>query len=812
MATTTTAPTLTLSGGTRLTKALVLGQPFVIGSARDAQFRIPHPSVAPRHAQVIWDGRRTSVENVSGTLELKVRDAVIRQATLRDGDTLRIGDFLFNFASPKSTVGFTGAPTVVFRGQTVEEITLQDGITFGSSEDADVLLDDDTLLPVHAIMQQDDQGFTIVDKGGSGLLANGRFFERHRLYMGDRLDFGEEHTFVFSGWALRRIPGDAACALTAQRLEVVSRQGKCLLRDAGFEAGAREFVGIIGPSGAGKTTLLRALCGLNPLSGGEIFLNKTPSSRLGDVTSYFGYVPQKEIVHLDLTGRQALQYAAALRLPARAPWLEILKLISQLAERLGLSAHLDVPARNLSGGQLKRLSVAVEMLSQPPMLLLDEPTSGLDPEAETLLMRQLRDLTTTGCTVVCATHLMENTYLMDSVEIVSAAAQKGEPGTTVFRGRPSAASEFFGTRELAEIYPRLRQQVPSEWRKTYEEKFHLPAAAPKPPPEPVNPPPRPRETRRPAIPVLLKRQWDILRADRKNLWLLFAQPVVIGLLLNIAAAGSESQTATKLFLACIATFWMACGQAAPEVVRERAIFERERFSGLRVRSYLLAKSAWLWALSLVQALVLFLTLKLGGDLQGAFLWQLVALGCTSFAATGLGLLISAWARNVLQAVLLVPILTIPQILFSGYVFSLKDWEQHATPRIISRFFPGFASQRIVDTSLLWGKPISNFDDMDKAGLVTSFENLSAALRSMSVWLNPATQTRVILNEPAMYSETRGQPPRVKEVDWDPENPPSFRLGAVYAWSAPAWKAVIMLMIWGMGGFLASFIFLKQQRE
>jgi ABC-type multidrug transport system fused ATPase/permease subunit len=150
---------------------------------------------------------------------------------------------------------------VQFQGKRVPEVPAADGLSFGSSAEADVRLDDPSLLPVHACLARDADGFAVVDKGGAGLLANGRFFDRHRLLIGDRLDFGEQYAFTFDGFALRRIPREAGCALTAQHVAVRSRQ-RVILGDAGFAARAGEFAGIIGPSGAGKSTLLRILAGI----------------------------------------------------------------------------------------------------------------------------------------------------------------------------------------------------------------------------------------------------------------------------------------------------------------------------------------------------------------------------------------------------------------------------------------------------------------------------------------------------------------------------------------------------------------------
>jgi ABC-type multidrug transport system ATPase subunit len=795
-----------------MTKPLTRDHAFIIGSARGAFFRIPHPSLAARHATLLWNGNETRVEDTSGGMGMKVNGQAQFAAVLADGDVIRLGEFEFTYraaADPKP-VNAELDFTVSLRGQNVSEIRLTSGLTFGNGPQADVRMNDQTLLPIHASLELGADGFTIVDKGGSGLLANGSFFECHLLLIGDRLDFGEEHTFSFDGWAIRRIPGEAGCALTAQHLGVKSG-ARSILNDAGFAAQAGEFVGIIGPSGAGKSTLLRALLGLVRTASGTVKLNQAEAAALPDAAGYFGYVPQKEIVHLELSGRQALRYAAALRLPARTPRNEIEKLINHLAARLGLTEHLDTRASQLSGGQLKRLSVAVELLSRPPVLLLDEPTSGLDPESETLLMRQLRELTATGCTVVCTTHLMENVHLMDSVEVVAAAPQQGEAGTTIFRGKPSAAREHFETRDFAGIYQRLREKKPSQWREIFLQRTKQEISAPQAPAEPSDPPPRPRHKHRAALPVLLRRQMDILLSDRKNVLLMLGQPLLIGALIAIAAAGTKDQSATKMFLAYIAAFWMACGNAAPELVRERAIFERERFAGLGIMAYLSSKFHSLGVIAIVQSMLLFGILKIAG-VSGSVWWQILALGSTALAATGIGLLISAWARTVLQAVLLVPVLTIPQILFSGYVFKAQDWNQRPVPRILSRAFPGFAAQRIVDTSLLWGVRIVNYSDMDDAGLITSYENLCTALYPTSAWLHADASHKFAVDETQLYSEARGLPLARRELIWDAKSPPAFRLGAVYAWPTPALNGLIVLSLWAALSIGGTALLLRRQTD
>jgi hypothetical protein len=401
---------------------------------------------------------------------------------------------------------------------------------------------------------------------------------------------------------------------------------------------------------------------------------------------------------------------------------------------------------------------------------------------------------------------------MDTVEVVVAAPKEGEPGTTIFRGKPRVAREHFEVDDFASIYERLREKKPSQWREVFQRHAKEDAGAPPLPPVPAPPPPRPKHRRRAAFPVLLRRQWELLRSDVKNVVLLLGQPLLIGLLLAVAAAGEKDQSATKLFLACIATFWMACGNAASELVRERAIFERERFAGLGIISYLGAKIAWLWVVSLLQAVLLLGVIKLCGGARGSLTWQFLALGSTSLAATSIGLCISAWARTTLQAVLLVPVVTIPQILFSGYVFEAKDWNDRPVPRIASRFFPGFAAQRMVDTSLMWQERILNYSDLDDAGLIKSYENLRTALAPTSAWLRAGVPQTFTMDESRLYSAAPGRPMQVKEFTWDVKNPPAFRLGATYAWPQPAYHGLLLLILWSLLGVGGAAALLRFRRD
>lgn len=829
-------PKITLEGGTKLSRALAAGQKLIIGQAQTAQFRIPHPSVASQHCELAWDGAgRVTARAMEPGGKLEINGVEISGTKdLRDGDILHVGLFLIRVTIPAVLVvdaaatapapagkqtaeaGGAGLPVLLYKGRQVTEFKVADGLTMGTAEDVDVRLEGARISPRHLAIRAgaDAGGFEVVDSGETGSLINGKYFETHVLTIGDFLAVGD-YWFVFDGYAMRQVAGAAGSGIKASGLVVKRGTGEPILAEAGFDALPGEFVGILGPSGAGKTTLLRALCALTRVDGGEVLVDGTPIGQFADLSDVLGFVPQQEIVHLDLTARQALYFSALLRLPARTPLPEVERLIHMLATRLGLGPHLDTRARNLSGGQLKRLSVCVELLKRPSLLFLDEPTSGLDPESETELMQQLQELTFTGCTVVATTHVMENVYLMNRVQVVMAgreeATGKALPGTTIFSGRPREAREFFGVPSLAKLYARLRDKPRDEWKKLAAESIPPPSTPPLPPAAIKRPP----LARRPALPILLRRHWALLRADARSLFLLAGQPLLIALLIALTAVGA-TESATKLFLAAIATLWLSCSNAATEIVGERSIFRREQFVGLSPFQYLLAKFIGLGVLSTLQAWLLLGVLKAAGNgLEGWLGWQGLCLTGCAFAATGIGLALSAWAKTSLQAVLLVPVVIIPQILFGGYVFPVQDWNNAAFPRLVSRVMPSFAAQRMMDTSLMWDKPVTDYLDLEEKGLRKAYDNLCTTLYPAGAWIRPGTTREYTIDESTLYRLPADADPTEKlgpaTFKWTLENPPGFRLGVVYHHARPLWAACLHLALLTVCSFALAMVPLARRR-
>ncbi|MFY8215559.1 MAG: ATP-binding cassette domain-containing protein, partial [Chthoniobacterales bacterium] len=563
--------------------------------------------------------------------------------------------------------------------KTTPVLTLQHGTVIGRAADADFTLDDPSISRRHLEVETLSPGWKVTDLGSrSGTYLNGRLILSARLTWGDILQLGD--VFLrFDGIRLEPVKAGGGASLSA--IDIRKAAGETVILDSvSVTIQPGEFVGVIGPSGAGKSSLLDALCGLRPADSGEVLIDAHDLYAHPEILrDQFGYVPQDDIVPLELTVRAGLDFSARLRLPCGVPAAERLHLVEVTLARLGLENRADTRVGKLSGGQRKRVSVAAELLMRPRLLFLDEPTSGLDPAAEFTLMEQLRGLAANGCTVVCTTHVLENAHLMDRMIILAA-------GRLVYDGAPSEACAHFGVGRLTDVYLAVQDQprpaatsTADNLEKTrgYGGEGAVKHASQ-------------RMRRAAAFPILLAREWAILCADWKNILLLIGQPVLIAFLVTWVS----SDTALVLFFSIIATLWFGCGNAAQEVVRELPMLRRERLVGLGRGAYLSAKFVSLSRLTVIQSLLMYGCMQVGsGGLAGNVVWQLAALMATSLAAVSIGLAISGWARSVLQAVMLVPLILIPQILFSGFTPPAGDMK--SAPYFVSTLMPSASARQVM---------------------------------------------------------------------------------------------------------------------
>jgi ABC-type multidrug transport system ATPase subunit/ABC-type multidrug transport system permease subunit len=425
--------------------------------------------------------------------------------------------------------------------------------------------------------------------------------------------------------------------------------GARILGPVSLEVAPGSLVALMGPSGSGKSTLLRVLAGIVRPTAGSAMWDQQPTA---SAVQALGYVPQRESVHDQLTTREALRYAAALRLDGSA---DIASRVEAVLHELDLPGQADTLIRSLSGGERRRAACGLELVGDPPVLLLDEPTSGLDEVLERRLMQLFRRLAGHDRAVLVATHATASLDLCDEVIVLA-------HGQTTYRG--SAA----GTRaHVSEVAEKSVASAPSQAIRT-------PAVAS-----------APVALSRPfrlELRVLAGRYLRTLMRDRRTLAVLVLQAPVIGLLIALVfhsgalAAGASPIGAVELvFLVMTGAIWLGVASAIREVVKERGLVEREFDVGIRLDAYVLAKALVLFALSFVQVLLLVLVVAalrpLGIGRNGmAELFAIAVL--TAWASAAMGLAVSCVARSVDQAAGAVPLLLMPQLLFAGGLIPLAQ--------------------------------------------------------------------------------------------------------------------------------------------
>ena len=478
---------------------------------------------------------------------------------------------------------------------------------------------------------------------------------------------------------------------------------KALLDDVSITLRPGAFVAILGASGAGKTMLLRALSGQMQSQQGDVFYNGLNLLRhRHQFSTTTGFVPQDDIVHKNLPVEDALEYAAWLRLPCNTPRQELVARIEEVLEDVDLTDQRKQLISRLSGGQRKRVNIALELLGRPTVFYLDEPTSGLDPGLDLKMMQLLRRLADRGQTVVLVTHTTSNIDLCDDICFLAPG------GRLAYFGPPNQLKAFFHSEEYADIYNHLYEE-PERWAERFRQSPDYQQYVERPHEQPEN---IARAWERENAPepgagacdnsvlqfwYLTRRYVNVMVHDLPTLLLLLLQAPIIAALvwlladhdvLRNTAAGVMSKGAPQdvyaqevLFTLIVSAIWFGIINAAREIVKEAPIYRRERAVNLRLFPYVLSKVVVLGALLAVQDFILLYIVStkagypanglLWRGTSGAFAELYVTLLLSSFAGLMMGLVISALVPNSDRAVSIVPVLLIPQIIFASVIFELK---------------------------------------------------------------------------------------------------------------------------------------------
>jgi ABC-type multidrug transport system ATPase subunit len=436
------------------------------------------------------------------------------------------------------------------------------------------------------------------------------------------------------------------------------------LHKSTFDIQKGSFVAILGPTGCGKSTLLKTLIGDEPLTSGKILFSglELNEDNMNVLKTKIGYVPQDDIIHIDLTVIKALKYTANIRLHDKSIEFRNSK-IEEVLQLLKIDHIRKNRISKISGGQRKRLAIAIELLSAPEILFLDEPTSPLDPHTVRELLRTLKSMTNEGTTVIMVTHKPEDLNFVDQAMFLA------EGGNITYFGPSKGYLNYFGVNDSADIYLKLVDKAKDEWIKKYQKQDIN---------EIVSVIDNTNNSKKDPN-YFIQFIWLTIRNlnlkvnDTKNLLILFVQAPIIAICLCIIFDNIEQGV---LFFMSISAIWLGANNAAREIVSEQKIYKRERMFNLGIFPYIFSKITVIGLITIIQSFffTLILYLWFNGDyrdysglqLQSPF-FAMIWFTYISLASALMGLLISALAKTAEQVMSIIPIVLIPQIIFAGII-------------------------------------------------------------------------------------------------------------------------------------------------
>jgi ABC-type multidrug transport system ATPase subunit len=578
-------------------------------------------------------------------------------------------------------------------------------LTIGRSPDNDVVVDDLLASRHHARLSQTPAGWMLVDLNShNGTFVNGARIHQQIIGPEDIVAIGHLR-FHLSGGRLEEYTDTGDITFEARELSVVI-DGKTLLDRVGFFLAPRSLLAVIGPSGSGKSTLLKALTGLRPADyGGVGYGGRDLYANYDELRSRIGLVPQDDILHTQLQVRTALSYSARLRFPQDVSVGEREHRIDTVLADLGLSNQASQRIDTLSGGQRKRTSTALELLTQPSLLFLDEPTSGLDSGWDKSVMTKLRELADGGRTVVVVSHSVAHLDVCDRLLVLAPG------GRMAYFGPPDQALAYFGAADYADMYTMLERDAAFDWAgrfrasPQYNQYVVQPASAgqshsPMAPPGAASA----QQTFGSQLSTLCQRYLAVIGADRQFIILMAAMPLVLAIFSHVvpapnglslfSAEGRPSSKAFQLLLVLIIGGCLIGSTAAVrEIVKERPIYERERAIGLHPMAYLASKVVVLAGLTAVQAFILAVLGLIGrkgpdsGSALGSGSFEIIVLViATTLCSMTIGLLLSALVKNADRTMPLLVVIIMAQLLLSGGLFAIAG-------RPLLQFFSWFAPAR-----------------------------------------------------------------------------------------------------------------------
>ena len=722
-------PRLVIEESGQPARSVDLTQPdYSLGRADDNSIQIASPIVSRHHLRIERSGagyRILPLPEASNPLLHEGRP-LAGPRMLEHGDMLRIG------GQNPGTMVTLRYHVPALAGQVVPTTPIRFGeksvLQIGRDPTSDIRLDTPLISRFHAQVERVGQRYRLRDlRSSNGTFVNGqRITEEVWLKPDDQVRIGP-YRFVLGEDGFDRYDESHGLRVDVVGLNKWVRKDLNILQNISLVMQPREFVVVVGQSGGGKSTLVDAVAGYRPATHGRVFVNGIDVYRHFDAVRYdIGFVPQRDIIHMELTVFQAMDYAAQLRMPPDTSAAERRKRVEEVLDDLDLAHRKDVQISGLSGGQQKRVSIGVELLTKPGLFFLDEPTSGLDPGTETALMQLMRRLADQGRTIILITHATKNVMLADKVIFLARGgyvAWFGPPDEALayFDGYRSERDRRAGSMEFDQIYAILDDPAngtPAEWAKRFQEhgayqryivqelaeQGHAPSQAAAVPL--AHAPGRPKRARPRQVSalrqffILSARNLRILTRDRSSLILMLAAAPIVGMLdivlsfllkRNPFDAGADGQMPNVMItLFLLALYGVMVGALAQmrEIVKEQDIYKRERLVNLKIIPYVMSKIWVAGLLALYQSTAYVVIHYLAFDMPGGFLeFGLIYITIAAGTMSGmmLGLFASALAPNANSAPLIVILMILPQIVLGGALIAMPGAGEYVSAFTVTRW-------------------------------------------------------------------------------------------------------------------------------
>ncbi|WP_226962699.1 MULTISPECIES: FHA domain-containing protein [unclassified Streptomyces] len=578
---------------------------------------------------------------------------------------------------------------------TFHQLALGRVMRIGRALENELVVSDLQVSRLHAEFTAHPDGrFELRDLGShNGTYVNGQPIAKSgTVVIGPHDIVGVGHsTFRIVGDRLEEFVDTGDVSFSARHLTVTVDGGKQILKDVSFGVPEKSLIGVIGPSGSGKSTLLKALTGYRPADQGDVLYdNRSLYKQFAELRQRIGLVPQDDILHKELTVQKALRYAAKLRFPGDTAEAEREARIGEVLRELKLDIHKEKKVTSLSGGQRKRVSVALELLTKPSLIFLDEPTSGLDPGMDRDVMQLLRGLADDGRTVLVVTHSVAELALCDKLLVMAPG------GSVAYFGPPDEALNFFGYETWADVFSAFENYRDYDWAGRWKGSQHyqlyaadIDAVAVQPVQMPVQSaarPPKPQSWGA-QLWTLIRRYVSVIASDRGFLALMVILPAVLGAVSVVIPAKFglappapparfNGAAGTIMLILAVGMCFSGAANSVRELIKERVIYERERATGLSRSAYLMSKVIVLGVITAIQGVIICAIGFVPREMPAEGLIMppavelcivVTALGITSMMV---GLVISSLVKTAEKTMPLLVMFAIVQVVFTGILFQV----------------------------------------------------------------------------------------------------------------------------------------------